>query len=171
MWCVVISYDGVLSVRKENVQSRREMEVEWHLSDCSFWKRICFTRSKTAHFYTSSPILREPFQIFWLDVLRLDGWFSCWVFLPRVITDFHTLLIVSIHQDKRTKRCTESSTGKRDEDFRQHAMYSWLGCTLHKTVQSVHYLPTYVLGTGLQKGHFFLVQIKYPKEKFRIHVY
>lgn len=143
-------------------QSRREMEGEWHLSDRCFWKWICFTRSKTAHFYTSSPILWEPFQICWVSVLRLGSWFSCWLFSLWATVYFQTVLAVSI-QFIKTKAQKVYKKLNREERWRLWAgCHVWLVmlCPAQKC-QSVAHLPSCVPGTGLQKGHLFLIHSKH----------
>lgn len=58
----IISYDCVFSIRKENISPGEK----WRRNDIYQIavpkNRFASTRSKTAHFYTSSSILWEPSQ-------------------------------------------------------------------------------------------------------------
>lgn len=69
---------------KEGKQCRREMAGEWHLSDCSFGKWICLTRSETACFYhfitNSGGCFPDTLSV----QLRLGSWFPHWALLLQV---------------------------------------------------------------------------------------
>lgn len=136
--------------RKEGKhQSGREMENEWHLSDCRFWKWICFTRSKTAHFYTSSSILWEPFQTFRVHVLRLGSWFSCWLFLLWDTLD----CLCTVHQDESTKGVQKAQ--RRREMKTPGSVSRTVGYAVPcAKISSLYptYLPVYLVQV-LQKGH------------------